>query len=239
VEIIRHTLLQFWEDTDAIPGLVIIDTWGKAIARGDADKEHTQNLAAMHISQLREVLKGNIRKFHLASIGHSGKNIAAGERGPNARQGHVDLEIQVNGGAAKITKANDQDDGKLTKFQFEKVDMPGDDERNVKPWSISILAAGTPATTARPAASQRTTGKQAQALDALKRVIATHGEAGAVHTDFWKDELSRAGLIKTDDKNPRATFKRIRDSIAQHIIAEPNGLVQIILQSGQIPPCPT
>jgi AAA domain-containing protein len=238
VEIIRHTLLQFWEDTDAIPGLVIIDTWGKAIARGDADKEHTQNLAAMHISQLREVLKGHIRRFHLASIGHSGKNLAAGERGSNARQGHVDLEVQVNGGAAKITKANDQDDGELTKFEFEKVDMPGDDECNIKPWSIAILAAGTPVTAARPAVSKPPTGKQTQDIDALLRAIAARGQDGAVHADHWKEELAKAGRIKADDKNPRATFKRIREGLSQHIF-EADGIVRMInSQPGQLPSCP-
>jgi|tagenome__1003787_1003787.scaffolds.fasta_scaffold20989073_6 hypothetical protein len=237
VETIRHTLLQFWDDTDVIPGLVIIDTWGKAIARGDADKEQTQNLAAMHISQLREALKGSVSRFHLASIGHSGKNLAAGERGSNARQGHVDLEIQVNGGAAKITKANDQDGGELTRFEFEKVGMPGD-EQGTKPWSTTILAAATPVNEARTAASRPMTGKHAQALDALKRVIATHGKDGVVHADFWKDELTRAGLIKAEDKNPRVTFKRIRDSVSQHIVAEPDGLVRIKPPPGQIPPCP-
>lgn len=238
VATIRHTLLHFWDDTDMMPGFVIIDTWGKAIARGDADKEHTQNLAALHISQLREVLVGDIRKFHLASIGHSGKNLAAGERGSNARQGHVDLEIQVNGGAAKITKANDQDDGELTRFEFEKVDMPGDDERDIKPWSTTILAASTPAPEARAAASQRTTGKQVQALDALTRVIAERGQGGAVHADYWKEELTKGGLIKAEDKNPRATFVRIRKGLSQHIIDEPDNLVRIKPQPGNMPPCP-
>ncbi|WP_441252615.1 AAA family ATPase [Tardiphaga sp. 71_E8_N1_1] len=238
VEIIRHTLLQFWEDTDVIPGLVIIDTWGKAIARGDADKEQTQNLAAMHISQLREVLKGSVSRFHLASIGHSGKNLAAGERGSNARQGHVDLEVQVNGGAAKITKANDQDGGELTRFEFEKVDVPGDDE-GTKPWSTTILAGAMPVAAPRRAVSKPPSGKQARALDALKLAIAGRGVGGAVHADFWKEELTRAGIIKADDKNPRVTFKRIRDSIAQHIIAGPDGFVRIINpQPEQIPPCP-
>jgi hypothetical protein len=239
VEIIRHTLLQFWDDTDAIPGLVIIDTWGKAIARGDADKEQTQNLAAMHIRQLRDVLKGSVSRFHLASIGHSGKNLAAGERGSNARQGHVDLEIQVNGGRAKITKANDQDDGELTRFEFEKVDMPGDNERGTSPWSTTILAAATPAAATRTAASKPPTGKQAMALDALKRVIATHGQDDAVHPDYWKGELAKVGLIKADDKNPRATFTRIRNGVAQHLVDEPNdGMVRLKLQPGKLPPCP-
>ncbi|WP_262048473.1 helicase RepA family protein [Bradyrhizobium sp. Bra78] len=238
VEIIRHTLLQFWDDTDIMPGLVIIDTWGKAIARGDADKEQTQNLAAMHIGQLREVLKGSVSRFHLASIGHSGKNLAAGERGSNARQGHVDLEIQINGGTAKITKANDQDGGELTRFEFEKVDIPGDDDRGTKPWSTTILATATPAKEARTAARQRTTGKQAHALDALRRAIVERGDAGAVYADFWKEELAKGGLIRADDKNPRATFARIRTGLSQHIIAEPNGLVRINPQPGQIPPSP-
>jgi hypothetical protein len=237
VEIMRHTMLQFWEDTDAIPGLVIIDTWGKAIARGDEDKAATQNLAAMHIRQLREVLKGNIRRFHLASVGHSGKNLGAGERGSNARKAHVDMEVQISGGAAKITKGNDQDKGELTKFEFEKVDMPGDDECGIKPWSTAILATATPATAARTAVSKPPSSKQTQDIEALKRAIAARGQGGAVHADFWKEELVNSGRIKADDKNPRATFKRIREGLSQHII-EVNGFVRIDSQPGQIPPCP-
>jgi hypothetical protein len=222
-----------------MPGLVIIDTWGKAIARGgDEDKAATQNLAARHVKKIRESLSGGMNRFHLASIGHSGKNLAAGERGSNARKGHVDMEVQISGGTAKITKANDQDEGELTRFEFEKVDMPGDDDRNTRPWSTAILAAATPAKEARQAASRPLTGKHVQALDALRRAVAERGQDGAVHPDYWKEELSKVGLIKSDDKNPRATFARIRKGVAQHLIADPNGLVRINPQLGQIPPCP-
>jgi hypothetical protein len=237
VEVMRHTLCQFFEDTSAMPGLVIIDTWGKAIARGDEDKAATQNLAAMHIRQLRDVLRGSIRRFHLASIGHSGKNLGAGERGSNARKGHVDMEVQISGGAARVTKANDQDEGELTKFKFEKVDIPADNECDRRAWTTSILAAATPATEGCPVVPLAPTLKQAQALDALKRAIETAGQDGTVHADYWKEELAKSGRIKADDKNPRATFKRIRDSVSQHFI-EVDGLVRLNSQPGQIPECP-
>jgi hypothetical protein len=76
--------------------------------------------------------------------------------------------------------------------------------------------------------------KQTQALDALKRVIATHGQDGAVHVDYWKQELAKAGRIKADDKNDRTTFRRIQDSVSQQII-EVNGFVQIVAQPAPPP----
>ncbi|HEV3147214.1 MAG TPA: AAA family ATPase [Chthoniobacterales bacterium] len=234
---ISHTLFQFFEDTDYSAGLVIIDTFGKAIGRnGDEDKAAAQNLAALNLKLIREMGATN-RFFHLASIGHSGKNLASGERGSNARLAHIDLAVQVSGGAAKIVKGNDQAEGELTKFEFEKVEMPGDDECDTKPWNIAILAAATPVTEARPAASKPPTGKNAQALDALRRAIAERGQDGAVHVDYWKEELSRSGRIKADDVNPRATFARIRKGLSQHII-EADNLIRLIAQPGQMPPCP-
>jgi len=237
VATIQHTLLQFFDDTGASPGLVIIDTWGKAVAGGDEDKAATQNLAAKHIVQIRAGLRGAMARFHLASIGHSGKNLGAGERGSNARKGHVDMEVQVNNGLAKITKANDQDEGELTRFEFEKVHIAGDEERDIKPWSTTILAATRPATDSRTSAFKPLTSNQSKALDALSRTIAERGKAGAVPVGYWKEELSKVGLVKPNDANARTTFKRIRDALSQRII-EVDGFVRVIVQPGQIPPCP-
>ncbi|MCK1270104.1 MULTISPECIES: AAA family ATPase [unclassified Bradyrhizobium] len=218
--------------------LIIIDTYSKAIVGGDEDKAQTQNLAGMHIQRIHDCLYGTA---HIATVGHSGKNPSAGERGSNARTGHVDLAVQISGDkvrTATVVKANDQPHGPLTTFAIEEYQMANywGDDYALKPYTVAILAAATPAPEARTAAPQRITGKHAQALDALGRAIVGRGDAGAVHTDYWKEELAKVGLIRADDKNPRATFARIRTGISQHIIAEPNGLVRINLQPGQIPP---
>jgi len=234
VEQIAETVWKM-EDLTKVPvGLLIFDTFSKAISSGDEDKAQTQNLAAANLTRIHEMLN-----VHIATIGHTGKNPNAGERGSNARLGHVDLAVQISGEGrvrtAAVVKANDQPLRSIASFQIEEVTV---DRRDLGPYTTAILAAATPAAEARPAALQRTTGKHARALDALKLAIAERGQDGAVHSDFWKEELAKAGVIKVDDKNPRATFKRIRDSITQHLIAEPNGLVRINPQPGNIPECP-
>jgi hypothetical protein len=232
VDIILDTIAQV-EQTGCIVRLIIIDTYSKAIAAGDEDKASTQNTAAKHLKLIHEHVN-----CHIATIGHSGKNIASGERGSNARKAHVDTEVQISDGTAKIIKGNDQALGPIASFEMEEVTVPRkcSDGSDGKPYTVAILAAATPATEARTAASKPPTGKHAQALDALRRAIAARGQDGAVHADYWKEELVNSGRIKADDVNPRATFARIRKGLSQHII-EVDGLVRIT-QPGQTPQCP-
>src|SRR5262249_24987331 len=75
-------------------GLVGIDTWAKGIAAGGGDESSSkdQNTA---LANLRRVLqKVNV---HIATIGHTGKDKGRGERGSNAKQADVDLEVQIDG----------------------------------------------------------------------------------------------------------------------------------------------
>ena len=41
----------------------------------------------------------------------------------------------------------------------------------------------------------------------------------------WKVELSKVGILKSSDVNPRATFARIQEGLSQHVI-EADGLDQ-------------
>jgi len=226
VSIVVDTIREFDKTTSHGIGLVIFDTFSKAVAAGDEDKAQTQNLAAAHLKKIRESFDD---PFHIGTIGHTGKNPSAGERGSNAKLGHVDLAVQISGDkvrTATVVKGNDQSEGALASFEMEEVTVRDD-------YTVAILAATTPAKEARTADPQRTTAKHAQALDALRRAIAERGKDGAVHIEFWKEELTRGGLIKLEDKNPRATFARIRNGLSQRIIAEPDNLVRI-----KLPECP-
>ncbi len=235
VDQITETVWKMEAVTKVPVGLIIIDTFSKAITGGDEDKAQTQNIAAANLSRIHEYLD-----VHIAMIGHTGKNPNAGERGSNAREGHVDLQVQISGDdkvrTATVVKANDQVKRLVASFQMEEVTVVRPD---LEPYTTAILKPATPATEARPAPSQRTRGKQAMALDALKRVVATHGQDGAVHVDYWKEELTRVGLIKPDDANARTTFSRIRKSVAQHLVDESNdGHVRLKPQPGNLPSCP-
>lgn len=42
--------------------------------------------------------------------------------------------------------------------------------------------------------------EQTQSLDALARVIVTHGQAGSAHADSLKEKLALNRLIKSEDK---------------------------------------
>ncbi|WP_338832285.1 AAA family ATPase [Bradyrhizobium sp. 27S5] len=239
-----NTVLKFEGYTGCRVGLIIIDTFAKAIAagNGDEDKALHQNMAATTLKRIHDRID-----VHIATIGHTGKNAAAGERGSNARLGHVDLAVQVaekgKVRTATVVKANDQPEGLIAAFQMEEVTVrrKWEDGTDREPYTTSILAPYDPdifKREARPAVSKPTTGKQARALDALTRAIAERGQDGAVHLEFWKEELTRDGLIKRNDSNPRATFSRIRKSV-QHLIEEPDdGQVRLKPEPGQIPSCP-
>jgi hypothetical protein len=247
VDQIVETVHKFEARTLCPVGLIIIDTFAKAIAagNGDEDKALHQNMAAANLKRIHDRLE-----VHIATIGHTGKNEKAGERGSNARLGHVDLAVQISGKGkvrtATVVKANDQPEGRIALFQMEEVTVSRkwEDGSDREPYTTSILAPydrNLSATGARPAASQALTSKRAQVLDALRRAIAARGQDGAVHVDFWKEELAKADLLNLKAKNPRSAFKKLRDSVAQHLIDEADGVVRIkneIPIPGNLPPCP-
>jgi RecA-family ATPase len=120
VDQIVKTVWKFEEVTKTPVGLIIIDTFSKAIASGDEDKAQTQNAAAANLTRIHELLN-----VHIATIDHTGKNSSAGERGSNAKLGHVDLAVQISGEGkvrtAKVVKANDQVERTIASFQMEEV----------------------------------------------------------------------------------------------------------------------
>lgn len=231
VKTVAEAINRFEDEARCIVGLVIFDTFAKAIAAGggDEDKAQTQNVAAAHLKKIRKVSDG---RFHIATIGHTGKNTSAGERGSNAKLGHVDMAVQISGDkvrTATVVKGNDQPEGVLAAFEMEEVTVLGkySDGSDREPYTVAILAAATPASQARTAASDVPTGKHAQVLDALRRAIAARGKDGAVHPDFWKEELAKVGLLNREAKNPRSAFKKLRDAVTQHLIDEAGGIVRI------------
>jgi hypothetical protein len=205
-------------------GLIIMDTWSKGIAAGggDEDKAKEQNFVAANLKRIHEQVR-----VHIAGIGHSGKDESRGERGSNARQGDVDLQVQITGDIVKtatVVKANDQADGVMTTFAMETITLSSDEDGD--PIATGILSRAPVAAVPTPAS--RLSDRQVLALDALRRAIQACGEKGRVAVDEWRDEMFRSGVLNRDAKNPRQEFKRLRDALARmKRIDEQNGMVRL------------
>lgn len=142
VSILTATIRKVEQQFNLPVGIVVIDTYAKAIAYGGGDENAAkdQNRALGH---LREVQ--NQTDVHVSLIGHTGKDETRGQRGSNANLGDVDLEITISGGhvkTARITKANDQPEGVLTTYCLETFDFGVDEDGD--PITTSILSADTP-----------------------------------------------------------------------------------------------
>lgn len=224
-------------------GFIIFDTWSKGIAAGggDEDKARDQNVIAANLRRIHEHVS-----VHIAGVGHSGKDESRGERGSNARQGDVDLQIQITGDTTKtatVIKANDQPEGPLTSFAGEVIALDTDEDG--EPVTAFILS--TRICTA-VAPTSKLSDRQVLALDALRRAIKDHGKRAegmqAVEVDHWREELFRSGVIERDASNPRADFKRLRDGLARSKrIVEQDGLVRMgyaapVTPPAMLPPLP-
>jgi AAA domain len=245
VEIVSDTILEFERQNQCQVGIVIFDSWAKALGGCDENLAATQTYACGHLGKIRDRYFDN--NCHFLTVGHSGKDGKKEERGNSAKRAHMDLAVYINKGTAEIVKANDVPVGELATFDPEDFTVTRPplvhEGKTILPersFTVSILARyqeAAPTAKAPRTAVFQPTGKNGKALDALKRVISDHGQAGMVPLALWKDELSKVGILKSSDVNPRATFKRIQDALSQHIILE-GDLVGLKSQSGKLPPCP-
>jgi AAA domain len=109
-------------------GLLIFDTYAKAMSAGggDEDKARDQNLMFANIQRMKER-----RAVHVALVGHTGKDANRGARGSNAILGDVDLMVAITGTdirTATITKANDLPEGPIASFRAEMVELGLDED---------------------------------------------------------------------------------------------------------------
>ena len=201
-------------------GLGIFDTWGKAIAAGGGDEQQAkdQNIA---LANMRRVL--DKVSIHIATVGHTGKDESRGERGSNAKQGDIDLEVQISGEAtiksAVVTKANDQPLGPLTSFQLEPFDFGPDEDGD--PFRTYIVAQQI---ISGIATKMHLSGKQQLGVDALAEAILKHGVElpascrmpvglKSVTADQWQAELYRLGALDRNAKNPTSRFSELRQAL--------------------------
>jgi AAA domain len=234
VDIIAATVKAAEERFGVPVGLIIIDTYAKAVAAGGADEDKAQhvNLVAANLKRVHEELGHPV---HIATIGHTGHE-GTRERGSSAKTGHVDLAVRISGEGkvktAHITKANDQDEGVMTSFEGEEIVIGKDEDGD----NLTTFITARHAVQAAPLTASRLSDQQVNALDALRKAIKEHGQKGAVAVDRWRDELFRTGVLDQDAKNPRQPFKRLRSALARiQRIVEQDGMVSIGYPTGVSP----
>jgi hypothetical protein len=202
-------------------GLLIIDTFAKAIAYGNGEENSArdQNRVRGH---LRDVQRGT--RVHIALVGHTGKDETKGERGSNAGLGDVDVEVRIAGDLVKsatVTKANDQPEGPLMSFTLEAFELGRDDDG--EPITIAVVSDEVPDIGQMPdKARVRLTHAETVALNALRdasieaeRVPAnSHIPDGvrAVQKEHWR-RCCYLGGISAADSTEDAKSKAFRRAV--------------------------
>lgn len=128
VDIIVDTIREAERMMGHAVGLLVLDTFAKAIAAGggDEDKARDQGRVFANLQRIKE--KTGV---HIAIIGHTGKDTERGARGSNALLGDVDMMVEISGDdvrRAVVTAANDRDTGLVTAFRIERFVLGHDED---------------------------------------------------------------------------------------------------------------
>jgi AAA domain len=244
VEIITATVKAAAERFGVPVGLIVIDTYSKGVAAGGGDEDKAQhaNVVAANMKKIHEQIGAPV---HIAMIGHTGKDETRGERGSNAKLGHVDLAVQISGNgdikSATVTKGNDQPEGLLTSWEGETVEIGKDEDGDaITTYIVSQRTVQAPASTARMS------DRLSAALTTLNRLIGAHGQNGAVTVERWREELFRSGVLDNNAKNPREAFRRVRVELltAKRIVIQDDLIriadapIKLVPLFGKVPPPP-
>jgi hypothetical protein len=222
VEILTDTIRSVEERFGLPVGLLILDTYSKALALGGGDENSAKDVNRF-LGHLRIVQTQT--NVHVCLIGHTGKDETRGHRGSNAHLGDVDLEITISGDLAKtaaITKANDQAEGPLTSYSLETYSFGTDEDGDEI--TTSIVSDDMPEREAKAPSKRVLSDRQRIALDSLTEALITSGKEPPVSLGLprstrvvdaaaWRDEMFRRGALDKEASNPRADFIRVRDAL--------------------------
>jgi hypothetical protein len=125
---------------------------------------------------------------------------------------------------ATVVKANDSEEGASIAFTLESVTI-GVDSDGIETTAPIVVPADAPTEKASTSPKGKMSDRQRLALKALTDATLTSGKpapaayqlpAGiqVVPGDDWREELFRRGILERAAANPRADFKRIRESLA-------------------------
>lgn len=203
-------------------GLIIFDTYPKAIAAGggDEDKARDQGVAFTNLQRIKD-----LRPIHIALVGHRGKDKNRGARGSNAWLGDADVMIEIDGidiRTATVTKANDMAEGPLGSFRPKVVDL-GLDEDN-EPIEVSVAVHVEGMAVASKSSQRPLTHAAKIALQALREILIEVGEttpasnhipAGVktVTIKQWRQHAYLRGISAGEARAKEKAFERASEQL--------------------------
>jgi len=195
-------------------GLLIFDTYAKAISAGggDEDKARDQGVMFANIQRIKER-----RVVHVALVGHTGKDPTRGARGSNAILGDADLMVTITGTdirSATITKANDLPEGPIASFRADLVELGTDEDGDEI--TVAVIAEVQTAPAQREATRKRLKPRAELARRTLANLLCDVGEeppAGlslsasvkVVSRDAWRKRAYSEGFCCESAPGARRT----------------------------------
>ncbi|GGI24129.1 AAA family ATPase [Bradyrhizobium guangdongense] len=196
--------------------LVIIDTVSRALAGGDENSSKDIGGVITTVARLQELTEAAVLLVH--HMPHEVERM----RGHGALLGAVDTTVAVaRSGAvrtAKVIKSNDGEEGEGIAFTVGSVQISPDG-------TTAAIAVPQVTTTVGRATKISGNPRERRALQALSEAVITNGRpapqsfglpvtTNCVSLDEWRQELHLRDIIESTDKNPRASFKRIKNGMA-------------------------
>jgi hypothetical protein len=207
--------------------LVILDTVTRTFGAGDQNSSKDMQRFIKSADELTLATGA-----HVAAIHHSGW---VGDRGKGAvdLDGAVDVSFGISvvgSGLAKVFKlectgANDGDEGTVTAFKLESVELGADGDGNVTTAPVVVQA------DAAKQDGSNLKGNTAKALESLKRAIEAHGECPpngspgfeddvpTVTRDQWRDQFYADTRVKESEipeSTLRSRFNRAIDELVNN-----------------------
>jgi hypothetical protein len=202
--------------------LAVFDTYSKGIAAGGGEENSAKDQNIV-LANLRRVI--DQCDLHIATVGHTGKDTAKGERGSNAKQADVDVEVQISGDIVKtvtVTKANDQEPGPLTSFRLDRYELGLDEEG--EPYGTYIVSEeilrAEVGDAKKPLSDKQVLAKQA----AIEVMLSSNARPASPDYGLPKGtkvadlellyrEMERNGAVDLDKGNPRDRRIKLRDAL--------------------------
>ncbi|MBM7851487.1 hypothetical protein JOD31_001712 [Methylopila capsulata] len=199
-----HSVDLLHEDADLRPliadlrrvapvGLIVIDTFSRAMAGGDENTSTDMGAMVKHLDAIRAATSA-----HLMVVHHTGKDKAKGARGHTLLRAATDTEIEIDDQRLTVTKQRDLDKSFAAAFSLDVVTLGVDADGD------PVTSCTVRWTAAAPPAPKRSAANDQNEKIAIAVLEALGTNRTAVLGDLWNEigrKLADAGICKAASRN--------------------------------------
>jgi len=221
------------------PQLLVVDTLARAFAGGNENSSEDMGAFISVVGMIQAELDTAIMIVH-----HSGKDEARGQRGHSSLLGAVDAELEVTKisdddsperiGRLKVTKQKDGEDGVEIGYRMVSVQLS-----TIDPDSTSLALEPLSGPIEQAPKKARLTGNLADAMTALRKAIANHGDhvtsnhipftARCVKEQTWRTYFYQETTADGDSR--RQAFHRAKTALKDRGLATNQGEIWWITEA--------